>query len=450
MLIINTMIFFLSILFPGYIITSLIFGRDNKPFLYRLALSYGLGVYFISIQLFLYLFILRLDFSYLFFNLLFIFENIILTVYAIKKGLFKNFIIFGNINIPNFKVKEIIVILLILIQLIFLFSNALSRPVATYDSLTMWAYKAKTLYYEGGISFNQDSPLYLGGGGHINYPWLVPIVQFWLHVNLGEYNDLLINLIFVIYFVCVLILVYFFLKDYTKRFNSLIFVLFLSTMPLFFYHGYNAYADLVLSYYVFASFIFLIKWVDKGRGINLVISGIFSGISFFVKNEAIIFIIASLLLLSLYNCYNRKSKIYFKKIFNYLLFVILIMVPVLVYNIINSLGIKNTESGLGFHPEIFKSFFYVLFQSNSWNIWWFIVAVALIVNIKKIIKDRRLLAGWLYVLLFFVGFIIIYLFTEEYKYAVDFTAVGRSILVIIPVTIAVVGMSFRPKIINKT
>ncbi len=449
MLILKFAIFLISILVPGYLIS--LFLEKNKPLLYRLALSYGLGVYFITIQIFVYLFIFRLNFSILFFGSVLLLENILLVFYARKSGVLN----IAELKVKSLKlkvklirglkIKEAIVILLILIQLIFIFSNALTRPTAAFDSLSMWAYKSKILFYEKQVDFNPDSFLYLGGGGHINYPWLVPLSQFWLHETSGTYNDLAVNLIFVLFFISVLILIYYFLKGYLDKFKSLIFVFFISTMPLFFYHGFNAYADLVLSFYILISFMYLFRWLG-GRGNKfLIFAGIFFGISFWVKNEAIIFILASIppILARLSPWARELNFKNIKILFYYAASIILPILPWLIFKWANGLAIRNVEPGISFHFEAIKPFFGSLFLQSSWNIWWFIAVVALIVNFKKIIKSNELKLGWLFLALSLLGFFILYLFTEEYRYAVDGTAVSRNILTLIPVSVAIVGLSFR-------
>jgi len=474
MVIIKLIIYLFSIILPGYLILLLITKQETKSFYVRLALSYGLGAYFITIQLFLWLFIFRFSFSWWFYILLAV-EFILLIFFAYQKSVLNLFL---NINFKlpkKLKTKELIIILLIFIQLIFLFANVLSRPVVTYDSMTMWSYKAKVLYYENKVNFNLDSSYYLGGGGHINYPWHVPLMQFWLHVNLGEYNDLLINLIFVFYFICLLIVCYYFFRDYISRFQSLLFAFFLCSMPLVFYHGFNAYADLTLSFYVLLAFIFLYKWIDRQERKYLTFSSIFAGISFFIKNEAIIYIIASLAIIALYitidknwkriypvkkaltvrnlrplsiNYYQACNllKIFFNRVkylFHYTLFVILPILPWLVFKAMHNLDVRNVKEGIGFYPEILGRFLNTMFTSNSWNIWWFVVVVSLIINFKKIIKNKTQIFGWLFLILSFSGFLILYLFTEEYVFAMNSTANARNILTLIPISVFITAISFK-------
>lgn len=440
MILFKLSIYFLSILVPGYLVL-LIFDKEKLKFLQLTALAYGLGSFFITIQLFLYLFIFRLHFSWWFF-VVYIIEIILLTLLVFKRVNLAVLLSFNYKFWQRIKIKEAIVIFLIIIQILFIFSNALARPTVVYDSVAMWTMKAKTLFTENRVNFNPDSPTYLSSSHHRNYPWHIPLMSYWLFNILGEFNDLLVNLIFVSYFICLLIVCYCFIKEYISKFYSLIFVFFLSSMPLVFYHGFNAYADLTLSFYTLIFFAFLYKWFEKQDNKYLIYAGIFAGIAFFVKNEAIIYIIASLLIIALNIVISRNWQ-RVKHLFYYVFFIILSISPWLVFKAMHNLDLRNVKEGIGFYPEILGRFFNTMFTSNSWNIWWFVVVVSLIINFKKIIKDKTQIFGWLFLILSFSGFLILYLFTEEYVFAMNSTANARNILTLVPISVFITAISFK-------
>ncbi len=442
MIFLKLAIYFLSILLPGWLIL-INFYKEELKLWQSLAIAYGLGSFFITIQLFLYFFIFRLQFSSWFY-IVYILENLFLLFLASKR---KRLLNFSKINYKFWQqltIKEVIIIVLIIIQVLFISFNALARPTVTYDSVAFWAMKAKILFDENVVSFNPDSPIYLGGGYHRNYPWHIPLMSYWLFNVLGESNDLLINLIFVSYFICLLIVCYCFIKEHISKFYSLVFVFFLSSMPLVFYHGFNAYADLTLSFYTLIFFAFLYKWFEKQDNKYLIYAGIFAGIAFFVKNEAIIYIIASLLIIALNIVISRNWQ-RVKHLFYYVFFIILSISPWLVFKAMHNLDLRNVKEGIGFYPEILGRFFNTMFTSNSWNIWWFVVVVSLIINFKKIIKDKTQIFGWLFLILSFSGFLILYLFTEEYIFAMNSTANARNILTLIPVSVFLIAVSYKEK-----
>ncbi len=430
--------YFLSILVPGYLIV-LFFRQSGRQLLFKLSLAYGLGAFFISIQHFLIFFILKINFVFSVFYLILFIEVLIMFFLLKRKGLIKKQ---ERKKLKKFSILEFVVLGLILGQFIFSFINSLSKPAILYDSLAMWSFKPKVLFYEKEIGFdNNNDFLYLGGGGHRNYPWHIPLMQFWLFENLGEHNDLASNLIFVFYFASILILLYYSLLKFLSRFNSLVFVFILSSVPLFFYHSFNAYADLTLSFYILAGFIFFIEWINEKQNKSLMLSLAMLSISFFIKDTAIIFVIAYWAILFLYVFLFEKQKI---KSIPKIFFVFLVpILPWIVFKLSNDLGVSNVDKGIGFYPEVFKSFSLSFFVSSSWNIWWFIVIMSIIINFKRIFRNKDLFFGWGMAILYVIGTVILYVFTERYVFALDQTAFSRNILVILPVFVFITAISWK-------
>ncbi|MCX6799953.1 MAG: hypothetical protein NT091_02295, partial [Candidatus Falkowbacteria bacterium] len=207
MLTIKLILFFLSFLIPGYILVSLLLKDKYPNNLFRLGLGYGLGIYFITIQIFIWIFLLNQSFNYFWFTLLVVTENLVLINFYLNKGVKRESNVLQNIanTLKKLNIRENTILLLILVQIIFIFFNALARPVMTFDSLSMWSYKAKILFYEQSIELkNTEAVNYMGGGGKLNYPWNIPLIQFWLHENLGAYNELAVNFIFLGFFLSTL------------------------------------------------------------------------------------------------------------------------------------------------------------------------------------------------------------------------------------------------------
>jgi len=452
MTILRFIIFLLSIFIPGLLIIRILF-KEKFPLLFNLALAYALGTFFITMQLFIVIFLFRLKLSLFYFYPFIIIETMILFYIFYKiygyQGIKNNFNLIKKIYLffKNLKVFEAVIMILITIQIIFLIINAFSRPIIAYDNLAMWSFKAKTLFYENKIDFNILGKTYLGGGGHINYPWHIPLIEYWLSLNLTEFNEYLIIFIFIIYYLFLLIVIYYFLKNYLSKINSLIFTFFYSSMPLIFYHAYNGYADLTLSFYLLLSFIFLFNWLESNKQYFIFISSLFLGISFFVKIDAIIFII-SLFLTLLIIAIKKYKKIneYYKIIINYLLG-ILVISPFYIFLILNNLSIKNVENGLKYHPEILKYLIPSFFYFGNWNIFWYILIILLILYINKIYKKSSLFYSWVYIILSYIGFVLLYLFTEEYQYVLNGTAIYRNIILFVPIILILIFINLN-KFIN--
>jgi len=63
MLIIKFLLYFLSVVLPGFFIFRLLPGQEKKISFLNIFLSYGLGIFFITEQLFIWLFIFKRDFG---------------------------------------------------------------------------------------------------------------------------------------------------------------------------------------------------------------------------------------------------------------------------------------------------------------------------------------------------------------------------------------------------
>jgi 4-amino-4-deoxy-L-arabinose transferase-like glycosyltransferase len=420
-----------------------LFIKSHTNFLFKLALAYGMGAALITLELFSIFFILKLKVNLTVFYLFLMAESALL-LYLI----FKNKLNFRlpelKFNLPKIKISSIIIFILILIQIVLLSFNALARPPIAYDNLTMWQYKPKVLFYEKQINFNEQQSTYLGGGGHINYPWLSPMLSYWLYANLGEFNDSAGNLINISYYLAILIIIYNFLKKYLSAAVSLIFVWLFSTMPLPFYHAYNGYADLILSFYLLLAFIFLFYWLETQAKKQLLIAGIFFSCALFTKNDALMFTLAGFLiiLIKLF-IVNKKFMAGLKNSALYLLAIILPMLPWLFIKIKYHLAFSNVDPGIAYHGEVWQNIYWALFLNNSFNIWWFVVIISLAVNIIKIKKQNNLILAWLFLIFCFCGLTMLYLFTEEYRFAIDNTALSRNFLALIPISVALAAVSFR-------
>ncbi len=439
-------LFFLSIFFPGYLLTSFLLKGGQFSFLFKLALAYGLGIYFVVIQIFIWMFVFGVSFSIFWFWLLFITEVIIIFD-IFRRG--KNFKC--KIEIINYikrfflkvRLKEALLLLLILFQIIFLLFNAYSRPVATFDSVATWVYKAKILYFENQVELNdKTSDIYLVSESHNNYPWLVPLVQFWLFNVLGEFNEIVVNYIIVCFFVSVLIVLFYFLRRYQNVVNSLVLVFLLSSMPLFFYHGYNVYADLILAYYVLCSFGFLFLWLEERDNRFLAVSAIFLAITLFVKSEGVIFIVNACLLVLLNLFFKGK---FFKKFVYFVGLIFLILSPWEFFRAKYSLGILNEGNNFELHSEVLPQFFSSFFITNSFNLWWFLVVLVFIFNVVGIVKQNNLLFSWLALILPIFLYLLIYLFTDSYLTVLNYTAIMRNLLTVVPLSVLVVGKSLKAR-----
>lgn len=455
MLILKLLLFLFSIFIPGWLAEKL-WLKSRQPFLFKLALAWGLGAILITLELFCVFFLLKLKINLIIFYLFLTAESALLFYLVVRNrpnfkitNYFKNFrpkLVEVKSALSKIKIGNAVIFALIIIQIIFLAFNALTRPPIAYDNLTMWQYKPKILFYQNQINFDEQKYAYLGGGGHLNYPWQTPLLTYWLYANLGEFNDRLSNFINLIYFLSSLIIIYYFIKQHLSATVGLIAVWLFSTMPLPFYHAYNGYADLILSYYLLLAFIFLFSWLRDGGKRQLILTGMFFGCALFVKNDALIFALTGLLVILIKTLLSEKNLIYLlKRAGFYLLAIALPLLPWLFLKLRYGLNFNSIETKFGYHPEVWKNLYQTLFLNNSFNIWWFIALMSLLVNLINIKKQKELMLSWIFFALCLSGLIILYLFTDEYLFALDYTALSRNFLTLIPLSIVLAVISFVPE-----
>jgi 4-amino-4-deoxy-L-arabinose transferase-like glycosyltransferase len=317
-----------------------------------------------------------------------------------------------------------------------------------FDALAIWAWKAKVFFFEKLRAFKIDSPLFLGGGSHINYPLHLPLLMTWTYFWLGKANDVLVNLIFALYFISLLGLFYFSLRNFLSRQISLIFTMFLSTLPLLNYHGFNAYADLPLTFYFTTSAIFLIRYFQEKRSAWPILAGLFAGLAGWTKNEGLMLAIILFIVFIIYLIKEKKLKANFKHFLFYILSSAFLLLPWLIFKKIFHLGFSNLEPGAlvfdRFHLEVLPEIFKQTFFYHSFHLWPGIFVLVLIFYWPQLKKYQNFYL-FLIILGSLIAYFILYFFTPTSQFLLGGTVLGRNLMTIIPLTIFLSALLINPE-----
>lgn len=437
--------------FLGLLLLSLIFQHKKIGALQRLVFAYGLGAGLVTLTM-LGLCFLKLPFNG--FNLglpLVILTGICCFIIWRKNFVFleKNSLFFRGLTSKRrtdlFSWLEIVLIVIILFEIVFVFSQTLLRPTIAFDALANWSFRAKVFFTEKQMPLDPGSPVFLGGGGHINYPLHISFFQTWIALWLGEFNDVFINIIFAFYFICLIGLIYSGLKSFCSRKHSLIFTVFACTLPFLIYHGFNAYADLPLAFYFTGAVICFYYFLTKHTNSWLYLSGFLIGVGAWTKFEGVLLSIVIFTALCLYILRHRISDwmLFFKPFLLCIFCFLLFFGPWALFKMwwgLDYTNIPGYTSFDKFHPEIFPHVFRALFQNNSFNIWpLYFILIVVLTGFAKTFKTSYI---WLYLILFgaALGYGFIYFFTPAHASALGQTAFSRSVLHIIPVSIFLGGI----------
>ena len=380
---------------------------------------------------------------------------------------------------------QIILLLIIVFQIVFVFSEAALRPAINFDTLANWAFKAKLFFYQPQLVLNTNADLFLGAVCQ-HYPLHISLFMTWSYLWMGKVNDALVNVIFAFYYLALIAFVYFSLRDFTLQKHdpnksktlALGFTAILATIPLLTYHGFIAYADLTLTFYFTLATIFLFKYLKHNLRSNLILAALFSALSVWTKNtglvlSSIIFIVFLIHLIleffktsSLFSQQgdSNKRQILIKDFLTFVFYFLLLTGPWLIFKKLLSIPYTGTTPINQFHPQVFIEVFRQIFFLRSFHFWPVIFILILILKWRRIFpylsyshghirisraKDENYAIRMMLLIILGVisAYFSLYFFTVHYKYVLDGTSVGRNFLTLMPISIflAAIILDSSPK-----
>ena len=457
---------FISIFLPwsaGYFLILFLFRDRPLPILPSIAFAYGLGMGILT-QWMLVLGVCGIKY-----NLVSI--GIPLATFTLVSSLFflrnKHKSVTPKINsTPKTEKLDFVSICLLLYiayYVYYVFWRALNVPTHNWDAIATIAFKAKVFFYERSLAQLQNLP-------HSSYPLHVPFVQTWIALNLGEWNDQLIKVIFPFTFLSYLITHYYFLKVYTNRRWALAGVALVISSNLFTFHATIGYQDFSMLYYNCTTIMLLILWNTKRHNAFLVLASLFAGFATFVKLEGTGYLILLLLIvifdLAKINFYSLKQKGYV-----FLKFVLPSGTICLFYHIckfflIYQFSTKNCNMRYDFDwthlainitwdmvnriPIIIGEFIKNFYLTGNWHFIWLLLVISL-VNFRKCKSSSEIRTLLISLLIFLLANFSLFLFTQHYVWiAKSDCLLSRSLLHFFPLsTLLIILLNFPGKRKNK-
>lgn len=339
----------------------------------------------------------------------------------------------------------------LLMHIVFVFWRAFNIPISTWDAFATHAFNAKVFYYEQSLKYLNNQP-------HSTYPLHVPLIQAWLNLNLGSWNDQFIKTIFPFYFTSLLVIQYYFLRNHTTKQFSLLGLVFLVSSPFLIFHATIAYRDFTLLFYNTAAILLLVMWNKEKSNVYLISASLFAGFSGFTKLEgAGYLLIHTILFLIILIRYNNFS--FSEKLKNFIKFCVPSFSICLFFHIYKYLSTgaklaKEAASTKGFNlykielnfsfdllsrlGTVLQRFSDDLFFSNNWSILWLIFFVSLF-KFKKIVHSLETKLLLLVLILFFGVYVTGYTLTQHYHWIAEtHTVLSRCILHFFPLIPALI------------
>ncbi|PIS29971.1 hypothetical protein COT42_03765 [Candidatus Saganbacteria bacterium CG08_land_8_20_14_0_20_45_16] len=347
------------------------------------------------------------------------------------------------------KVFTAVLFSLISLTVLYVFFDALVKPILNFDDLWRQGCIAKIIFVTGQVITPQTLDL---AGPH---PFLNPLSQAWIYLGLGAWNDPLGKVIFALCFLALILIFYANLRKDMSRRLSLIFVYLLTSFPLIIYHAGTAYSDFLQTFYYTAGVIYLYRWWQKQTPPYLYTSAILLGLGTFVKQAGIPLWVVSLLVLFAFILGEKRSQL--KQGFRFTLLSAFVAAPWLFYQNsflmrkVSSVGSKIlvllgqaaplepavNSSAPSLQPtlgNILQHLTSRMFTYADWQILWFVFGLTLVFCWQHIFQTT------LKYLLLIIGLdliMVIWLFFDpaSYQFLVDGTLVNRILMNEVPVVL---------------
>lgn len=397
----NLLITLLSILFIfiiGFIVTRAYFSFEKAKNISESAFAFGLGVGFITFQLFIYSWI-GIDWRKEFI----IFPWIIISLFLLIKYR-------DRFKIKLTKVKlgkiEKLLILLISISILYTFFQGQIRPAMTWDSWSIWLLESKAFFIDGKIDPKTLSEFLS------DYPPLYKLFGSFIYIILGEVDDTTVLLTSFFFYLFTGIQMFRIVKNRSGLRAGLIAFFATVTVQNMVRHGGRieaGQADLPLAFYCFMSTCLLLEYFRNQSLKILIALSIFLGFISLVKFEGIPFNLAIMFILFV--------DIYQKKIYKYFPFVFLWSVFFIAWKIFGKLNeaesfyltghgfVINFDKTLHSFSGTFKEFLNI----KTWNLTWMIYIYSILVlgikNSKELLTLNFIIISQISV------YLMIYIFT---------------------------------------
>lgn len=360
----------------------------------------------------------------------------------------------------------------IALKVLYVFYEALIKPVVGWDALWNFSLRAKIFYFLGGIPLDRANPYFLGGGMK-QYPLHLPLLETFTYILQGGWpshhmvqgwNDCVMKVIFPLYFLSMLVIFYYALRREQNRLTALFFTFLLSTLPLLVYHATIEYADFVVGAYFLAAVVYLYQFIKTKDLKLLFLSAVLAALGAWVKDEGQIFyFICFLLLVSAAKPANKfavKSafawlrRTSFRREFilglYYLLPFIVLIGPWIVFKQVFGLSLGNEPtfslaglvSGFTFHPETILKVLEKMFLSGNWHLLFGLWVLVLIFYYKKIFTTEKKYIFWSTTLTF-LFFAFLYVFTYNWTMVFSGIIVNRNFLTLVPQVLLLCGLVYK-------
>ncbi|MFH1680675.1 MAG: hypothetical protein ABIH26_08530 [Candidatus Eisenbacteria bacterium] len=326
---------------------------------------------------------------------------------------------------------SVLAVVVALAQLAYAFRLATLRPVFAWDAWRIWSFRAKVLFIERGFPEEFFASDWAGFAG---YPLGIPFVEAYLARAAGIWHEPAIKMLFPLLFGGLLSATWHLLAERTDRKTASAGLFLLASAPLLVYHGSVAYMDLALAFFLASAVLHLSRWESGAGEGSLSTAALLAGFLPQIKNEGL----PLFLLLSAIVALRRKGRGDRRALIRWFALSLPFSLPWLLFKHLG--GIAESP----YHVLLFPgpgSVAHRLYEAvrlsaasmtlaGSWGIAWFALLFLLLPGrAARRGAPEIALAGGAFL------FAAAYCFTDSYTFLLNGTALGRNLLVLLPLAV---------------
>lgn len=336
---------------------------------------------------------------------------------------------------------------IIILKFAFVLYEGLNRPIFSHDTWKHWSVGAKFFFYNRSLILDSSSEYFLGQGYRefLGYPLHNPLMQTWIALVLGSFHEILVKSWSAVIFISMAGLIFTAVRREAGLLMAILAAFFLATVPLLTYHGMDAYADIVVAFYVLCGSLLLWRYFEGGGVLNTMLSGLLFAIAVYTKSEGIIYIFSAALALVAYNIFEKRRE--FRSIVYFIAPAVLYLLPWLVFKSYHGLGFGH-GSGTGveagdsaggilftssLHYEVIPIFLKELLLTINHGLIFPFLLLFTVLGFATVMKTNL---KYLYIILLVSmgGFLFIYTATADFRYVLNGVATSRNILTFVPLS----------------
>jgi hypothetical protein len=172
-------------------------------------------------------------------------------------------------------------------------------PVHWWDAVTLYDSRARVFFDTRSIQ--ETASRVVDPGYVMSLPPMTSLAHTWIYLAGGTNPKFFYTLLFA----SLLIISYYFMREYCSSLGSLTFTALLSSTFIFVDHSAHAYTNLPFACYYALATIFLYRWMLHRRKSHLILAGLTMGLSGWVRAESQAFFIGYLAVLAIYSLRRR-------------------------------------------------------------------------------------------------------------------------------------------------